>query len=140
VKERDPLDGLRAAWRALEPPPARDAGPDPALAWTRAAWDALAPPAPRRRAAHGPRRIARLLVGAAAAALATGVLGWSLRAPRSSEPRPGALAALERRDRAGGLQPTFHDDGSIELRSGVVRLVLIPERDGSVPQPMENER
>lgn len=122
MKERDPLEALREAWRALEPPVspgapgADEAGPDPALAWMRAAWDALEPPA-----ARAPRRLARLLGTAAAAALVAGLLAWSLRAPRPSPvPRADAVALL---------RPTFHDDGSIELRSGVVRLVLIPETE-----------
>jgi hypothetical protein len=88
---RDPLDGLREAWRRLEAPPMdRDAPADDAtraaVDWLRAAWQALPVPAARVR----PRRsriAARLATLLAAAALVATAAWLHVQSPSEARPR-----------------------------------------------------
>jgi hypothetical protein len=133
------LDELRGAWRALPaPPPARelrdeDAPTRRAVEWTRSAWLALPVPAaapPARTILRAPswreRRLWRAAAVAAALLLAASLplLALALRRrPDATPPTPVAEHAAPPHE---ALVVAAHD-GHLELRSGPVRLYLIPD-------------
>ncbi len=141
----DPLDSLYEAWRDLDPPSphtSEDALTRATVEWLRGAWETLeAPPLelplqlPVARTTvgkGGPRRTLRLLPLAAAVAA-----GWLLfvlwLARPAAEPTHGIAAAPE--EELPVMHAILRDDGSVELRSGVVRLVLMDRPPITNPDP-----
>jgi len=129
----DPLDDLAAAWRKLDPPsphPDEDALTRATVEWLRGAWNALEAPTLELPVVQSaalrdqPRRTLRLLPLAAAVAA-----GWLLFVFWLA--RPAAESANEIAKAPEQDLPAMHairrDDGSFELRSGVVRLVLLDQ-------------
>jgi len=134
----DPLDDLKAAWNELEAPElaedVRDA--DEAtrrtVTWLRAAFEGLEVPEvtlPSRR-----RRSPFVYIAlAAAAGLVALALARNYRAgPTEDTPAPTIVAEAPLT-----ANPVFHEDGSIELRKGGVRLLLLPD---PVAQTTEESR
>lgn len=133
--ERDPLDELRAAWRAMAPPDptasvdARDEPTRAAVAWMRSAWAAAAPPPTsalpwrvRLRIAR-PRVVRALPWVAAAAALVvcTALLGRGGRTEHDAAPVPELVA---RPEPIAKPELVSLSADRMELRSGPVRLIL----------------
>lgn len=128
----NPLDSLAAAWRELDPPSPHadeDALTRATVEWLRGAWETLESPTLELPVVQSaaqrdtPRRTLRLLPFAAAVAA-----GWLLLVLWIA--RPGAESANESIAEATQQElPAMHairrDDGSFELRSGVVRLILL---------------
>jgi len=140
----DEIDPLRAAWKQLQVPDelAHRAAGDPetraCMDWMVSAWSSLdAPPAALRSARSGPdpvtlrRRVVRRVVPFAAAACALFV--WRVGQPASELP-PAPMQSVEiaqanpeRSVTRPVIHPVINRDGSIETRSGNVRLILLPE-------------
>ncbi|MCP3916328.1 MAG: hypothetical protein GY711_12295 [bacterium] len=139
---------LHEAWDALEPPRFEDAGGEPsdpvtraAVDWMRAAW-VHTPAPPVRREPVAPRRVA---AGVAAALLAAASIAVLVTRMRGTGPTPVSPAIPEAHGRAQAngpfeeaplhdpnppvlaapIRPLIREDGSIEMRSGKVRLILV---------------
>lgn len=145
------LDSLRAAWDGLDAPPphAIDGKTRAAVAWLRGAWRAVeapAPPAPPalpasiRKPLRDPRRDPLReplseplreprLWPLTLAAAAGWILALVLIVPRAGGPRDPGIAGLppalapQREPRP--VHARFREDGSVVLRSGKVKLVLV---------------
>lgn len=135
----DPLDSLHEAWRDLDPPSphtSEDELTRAAVEWLRGAWETLEAPTlelplqlplqlPVARPAVGraePQRTLRLLP--LAAAVAAGWLLFVLWLAGPGREVAGEIAAAPEEE-LPAMHATLRDDGSVELRSGVVRLVLM---------------
>ena len=121
---RDPLRGLTEAWRGLEPPSVDrlehepDARTRATVDWMRAAWRELgAPPVPAPRIVpQRPHPLAPILGAVAAAAAAVALL---VLVPTGPAPTVEPVATAP-----PPIRPSFRADGTVELRSGSVRLIL----------------
>ena len=144
----DPLDELQAAWRNLDPPsphadedPPADAVTRATVAWMREAWDALEAPAPELAATRSAterdvsRRTLRLLP--LAGAVAAGWLLFLLWIAGSSEEAANEIAVAPEQN-LPAMRATLRDDGAVELRSGVVRIVLVDRP--TTPDPNREPR
>jgi hypothetical protein len=129
-------DALRRAWSELSAPepdaPAGDPAEEAAAAWMRAAWSALEPPpaelpfAVRRRARRArlaPLALAAGLTGLAAAAVLAMVVALRERAAEHAD----ALARAGAEAHEETIEVAAVDAGRMELRSGPVRLILLDE-------------
>ncbi len=153
----DPLDSLHEAWRSLDsPPPHADEDPSAdaltraTVEWLRGAWEALEAPAlesPAMRTAddHDATRERRRLLPLAAA-IAAGWLLFLLWLARPGEEASNGIAVAPEEE-LPAMHATLRDDGSVELRSGVVRLVLmdppalaIPGTSPITPDPNQKPR
>ena len=127
----EPLDPLRRAWNALDPPPIaraepRDAATRATLAWLRAAWAVEAcPPVRVTRTERFPWAV---LMPATAAAL----LAALLLPPRPpAEPRlpVDRVVATVEPEPVEPVQIVTSSPERLELRSGAVTLVLLNPPD-----------
>ena len=148
----DPLDSLHEAWRDLDCPrphadedPPTDALTRATVEWLRGAWSTLeAPPLalPTNRTAAGSnasRWTRRLLP--LAGAVAAGWLLFLLWIAQTGERDTNDIVRAPERE-LPAMHATLRDDGSVELRSGVVRLVLMdppritnPDTIPTIPDP-----
>jgi hypothetical protein len=147
--DEDPLVELRAMWRELEPEDRleahADVQPDAAtgrvLDWMRSAWTMLEPPAPRAelrqrlRLRLRRRRVPTWVLPLVAAAALLLVLRLSRQEPGDGSPRESLIEAHSTEttflasadDPATPLHPEFGPDGSVEIVSGSVRLLLVAD-------------
>lgn len=141
-----PLDELRRAWAAAEPPPPdpdldqADASTRAAVAWMQAAWSRVEAPVPvaplaLRARRSGWRRWAQPLAAAAGVLLALSAALWLQRSGPAV--RPGGVDT-ETTAQIEGPAPTRPDTDvevaalapdRVELRSGPVRLILLTGED-----------
>ncbi|MGK0219967.1 MAG: ferric-dicitrate binding protein FerR (iron transport regulator) [Planctomycetota bacterium] len=121
----DPTNELQRLWQQLEAP-APDGPGDEAtqasVAWAQAAWKTItpAPRAPKLRLR--PRRQLRPLLLMPVAAAAAALLIWiglDRRATKPTQPSQTSLTA------SAPMRAHPISDGSLELRRGRVRLILI---------------
>jgi len=137
----DPLDSLHEAWRNLDSPSPHadeDALTHATVAWLRGAWSTLEAPGLDLAAARAGtatdrdawRGTHRLLPWAAAVAAGWLLFVLWLAAPRATTTPEIAVAPIQE---LPALHAILRDDGSVELRSGVVRLVLVDRPPGAIP-------
>ena len=122
---KDPAHELRKLWQQLEAPAPDGPGDEAtkaAVAWAQAAWKSMAPEAPQSRPRQRPRPkllLPVLLPIAASAAALMLWIGLDQRTPKPVPPAPTSLTA------SAPAHPRPIADGSLELRRGRVRLILI---------------
>ena len=124
---KDPLDDLKSAWSELEAPaPAEhladtDEVTQETVNWLRSAFDTLDVPAAELPA----RRLAPVVYIGLAAAACVLALAFAHRLTAISPHTPEEQVVVL--DVPLLANPIFHEDGSIELKKGGVRLILLPD-------------
>ncbi|MFT5051322.1 MAG: hypothetical protein ACI8QZ_002733 [Chlamydiales bacterium] len=135
---RDEFDALRQAWKQLQVPEelAHDASNDPetqaCMDWMTSAWNSLEVPPPDRIAAPPilsvRRRVLRHVMPFAAAACLLFIWRAQLSGSAPADAPGRSLEIAMARPTRPVIRPVIHSDGSIETRSGSVRLILLPEQ------------
>ena len=119
----DPMQDLERLWQALEAPAPDgpgDAATQASVAWAQAAWKSITPApwvpklVPRRRL-----RPVLLMPAAVAAAAMLIWIGLNQRTIEPTRPSPASFTA------SAPMRVHPVSDGSLELRRGRVRLILI---------------
>ena len=150
------LESLRQDWRELDPR-APDVGlerPDELTAasveWMRSAWEQLEAPSDaalaRRRATASRRSFAAALAAAAAIAALLWLARADTDAPGDDEALAEAPPPYERVEppepapMVASIRPRLRADGSVELRSGKVRLILCATPPSAPPNEVTDDR